>query len=376
MILYETIPPKRFVFLRYKLTSMAEVSLDKKKKAVAYWLLLGVFMIMVQVVLGGITRLTGSGLSMTEWKPIMGFIPPLNQADWQAAFARYQDIAQFKYINNHFNLSDFKFIFYWEWFHRVWARSLGVVFAIPFAFFLYKKYFIKEMILPLIILFILGGFQGFIGWYMVSSGLNGSSLLSVSHIRLSIHFISALILLCYTLWFALKLLIPEEKRLVNVKLKYWNISIIVLLVVQLFYGAFMAGTHAAAYSPTWPKMNGRWFPPLMTEHSWINDPINIQFVHRGMAYILFTLILIFFFKLLKESKNTASVLLKKTNIWTIILVSTQVLLGIFTVISSPYINRGHFGIYEILAQSHQIIAMSLLMSLFVSFYLLSRRKIQ
>lgn len=146
-------------------------------------------MIMIQVVLGGITRLTGSGLSITEWAPIMGSIPPLNDAQWEAAFENYQQIAQYKYVNNHFTLSDFKFIFYWEWFHRVWARSLGVVFAIPFIYFLIKKYFLKEMILPLIILFILGGLQGFIGWFMVSSGLNESSLLYVSHIRLAIHFI-------------------------------------------------------------------------------------------------------------------------------------------------------------------------------------------
>src|SRR5699024_5231783 len=113
----------------------------KKKKAVAIWLSVGVFMIMIQVVIGGVTRLTGSGLSMTEWDVIMGAIPPLNEDDWLSAFSSYQEIAQYKYVNNHFTLSDFKFIFFWEWFHRVWARSLGVVFAIPFIYFLVKRYF-------------------------------------------------------------------------------------------------------------------------------------------------------------------------------------------------------------------------------------------
>lgn len=351
-----------------------EISFESKQKWVGYWLLIGVIMIAIQVVLGGITRLTGSGLSMTEWDPIMGFIPPLTHAEWQKAFSGYQEIAQYKYINNHFTLSDFKFIFFWEWFHRVWARSLGVVFAIPFIFFLVKRYFNKKMILPLVILFALGGLQGFIGWYMVKSGLDNSSLFYVSHIRLAVHFISALILLCYTLWFALKLLIPNENRAIDSKLKIWNLSIIVLLVVQLFYGAFLAGTHGAAYSPTWPKMNGRWIPPMMSQHSWINDPINIQFVHRGIAYLLLILLFIFFIKVWKRATTNNSNLLKRTIIWVLSLVSLQVALGIFTVISSPHIERGHFGIYEILAQSHQIVAMSLLISLFVSFYLLSRKK--
>src|SRR5690554_963452 len=165
---------------------------DIKRKRVAYWLLTGVFMIVVQIIIGGVTRLTGSGLSITEWKPIMGTIPPLSEADWMEAFEKYQGIAQFKYLNASFTLSDFKFIFFWEWFHRVWARSLGVVFAIPFIYFLVKKYFSKDMIGPLILLFLLGGLQGLIGWIMVQSGLNDTDL-HVSHIRLSVHLMAALV---------------------------------------------------------------------------------------------------------------------------------------------------------------------------------------
>ncbi len=331
-------------------------------------------MIMIQVVLGGITRLTGSGLSITEWAPIMGSIPPLNDAQWEAAFENYQQIAQYKYVNNHFTLSDFKFIFYWEWFHRVWARSLGVVFAIPFIYFLIKKYFLKEMILPLIILFILGGLQGFIGWFMVSSGLNESSLLYVSHIRLAIHFISALVLLCYTLWFALKLLIPKQEIVYEKKQKLFFVGLTFLLSIQLFYGAFMSGLHAALAAPTWPTMNGRWIPTKLLEYSWINHPIAVQFVHRALAYLLVILLLYGCYKLFKEAQSQGASLLKKTAIWPVILVCIQLLLGVFTVISSPHIVKGKFGIYETLAQAHQFVAMCLLVSLFVILYLVRTKR--
>src|SRR5436190_17321429 len=132
----------------------------QQQKIIANWLLLGVVMLVVQVLLGGVTRLTGSGLSITEWDPIMGILPPLNDAQWQKTFDSYKDIAQYKYINYNFTLGDFKLIFFWEWFHRLWARLMGMVFLIPFIYFLIKGYFKKGMILPLILLFILGGMQG------------------------------------------------------------------------------------------------------------------------------------------------------------------------------------------------------------------------
>lgn len=349
---------------------MSSITDSQKKKAVAIWLLIGVFMIMIQVVLGGITRLTDAGLSMTEWDPIMGFIPPLNHQQWEQAFKSYQQIAQFKVINHYFTLSDFKFIFFWEWFHRVWARLLGVVFALPFIYFLIKRYFLREMIGPFILLFLLGGLQGYIGWYMVHSGLAGSNLLRVSHIRLAIHLIAALVLLCYTLWFALKLMIPKEQRIVNASAKNYILIVIILLGIQLVYGAFMAGLRAALSAPTWPKMNGVWIPAKMFLHNWIDNPINVQFVHRGLAYTLFILIFFSFFKSWKAAKDNGSDLLRKAANWPIILVSLQVTLGVLTVISAPYIIHGRFGIYEILAEFHQFVAMCLLTSLVVVFYLL------
>lgn len=343
-------------------------TLHKKKKAVAIWLLIGVFMIMVQVVLGGITRLTGSGLSLTEWEPILGAIPPLNQQDWLEAFKKYQEIPQYQWVNHDFTLSDFKFIYFWEWFHRLWARSLGVVFAIPFVYFLIRRYFSKDMILPLILLFFLGGMQGFIGWYMVQSGLKGSELLRVSHIRLAIHFISALILLCYTLWFALKLLIPEQHRIHDTGAKSYWVVLLILLALQLAYGAFMAGIPAAGAAPNWPKIQSFWIPPGMLGSSWINNPINVQFVHRLLAYTLFILIFFSFFKTWKAAKAQRAHWVIKANNWPLYMVSLQVTLGVLTVVSATKIQRGHFGLYELLAESHQLVGMCLLVSVFIMNY--------
>lgn len=340
---------------------------SKKNKLVAYWLLAGVFMIIIQVLLGGVTRLTGSGLSITEWKPIMGAIPPTNEQDWQKAFEGYKDIAQYKYLNSHFDIGDFKFIFFWEWFHRLWARLLGVVFGIGFLYFIIKGYFKKSMVVPLIVLFVLGGAQGLIGWIMVQSGLNDSDLY-VNHIKLAIHFMAALLLLCYTLWFALKLLIPEEKVIRNTKLRNFTIINTILLSIQLVYGAFMAGLKAAMSAPTWPDINGMWVPDKLMVQSFINHPINIHFMHRQLAYLLFTLLMFWFGAATKAASRQPNSSLHNARWWPFGLVWLQVILGIVTVISAPTMEFGKFGQFEILAELHQLVAMFLLMSLVVALY--------
>lgn len=307
---------------------------NKKTKAVAYWLLAGVFLIIVQVLLGGITRLTGAGLSITEWKPIMGALPPMNDKEWNAAFDGYKQIAQYKYLNSHFELSDFKFIFFWEWFHRLWARMLGLVFAIGFIFFLVKGYFKREMVIPLVILFILGAAQGLVGWIMVASGLNDTDLY-VNHIKLAMHFIAALILLCYTFWFALELLVPQQQLVHNTKLRNFTIVVIAILTIQLVYGAFMAGMKAAMSAATWPDINGMYLPDTVFTKSWINHPINIHFVHRQLAYLLFTLIILWFFAAAKAARNSGSTYLAKARWWPFVLVWLQVILGIVTVLAAP-----------------------------------------
>src|SRR6476469_253037 len=233
---------------------MENRSLPAGSRPVAIWLLVGVGMILVQIILGGITRLTGSGLSITEWKPILGTIPPLTDSAWQTAFSHYKQIAQFKHLNYDFTLSDFKFIYFWEWLHRLWGRLIGIVFLIPFVIFLVQRRFRADMVKPMLILFLLGGLQGAIGWIMVKSGLNDENLY-VSHIRLAIHFITALGLLVYTYWFALPLLVTPGQKRVLPSSRNFLIWIIGLLVLQLIYGAFMAGLKAATAAPTWPSIN-------------------------------------------------------------------------------------------------------------------------
>jgi cytochrome c oxidase assembly protein subunit 15 len=344
---------------------------QEKRKAVAIWLLAGVFMIVVQTLLGGITRLTGSGLSITEWKPIMGALPPLNEHEWNAAFEGYKHTGQYKYLNSDFTLSDFKFIFFWEWFHRLWARMLGVVFIIGFVWFLLKKYFDKRMIQPFIILFLLGALQGFIGWVMVVSGLDDAHLY-VDHIRLATHFVAAMILACYTLWFALQLLIPEEQRVADKGLHNFTFLIIALLFFQLVYGAFMAGLKAAMSAPTWPTINGEWIPGKLFSESLINNKINVHFIHRCMAYILFVLVIVWFEKARKLNKIKGQPLFKKSIRWPMILIFVQLLLGICTVLNAPAIIVGKFGRYQVLAELHQLVAMFLLLSLLVNFYIVKK----
>jgi cytochrome c oxidase assembly protein subunit 15 len=341
-----------------------------KNKIIGRWLLLGVAMLIVQVLLGGITRLTGSGLSITEWKPLLGALPPMNDGEWLIAFEKYKQIAQFKYLNQDFTLGDFKFIFFWEWFHRNWARLISIVFLIPFIYFLIKKMITKEMVPKLIGLFALGISQGLIGWIMVASGLNDENLY-VSHIRLAIHFVSALVLICFTYWFALSLLIHDEDRIQNQSIRQWTMGIIVVLFFQLIYGAFMAGLKAATVAPTWPSINGDYLPSSLSIQSWINHPINIHFIHRGIAYLLIVLIVGWF---VKARKIVASTIWNRYKWIPILLVFIQVGLGITSVLFSTNIQRNSFGLFEWSAQLHQLVAMFLLMSLIWVLYMLRKKE--
>lgn len=337
---------------------------QRHTRVVARWVFLGVAMLIVQVLLGGITRLTGSGLSITEWKPIMGALPPISDSEWQSAFTKYQSIAQYKYLNNHFTLSDFKFIFFWEWFHRLWARFIGVVFLVPFIYFLVKGYFKRWMVNPLIILFLLGALQGAIGWIMVESGLNQEDLY-VNHIKLAIHFIAAMVLICYALVFGLMLITPEQERVTNNALKKFTAIIIAVLVVQLVYGAFMAGLKAATAAPTWPDVNGS-FMPDMNRFSWINHPIAVQFIHRTLAYILLLLLAAWW---LRGKNYNGGRQFRNVRNLVFFLVILQVTLGVLSVLNSYKIVPGSFGTFEAFALAHQLVGMLLLLALVAAFYL-------
>ncbi len=338
-------------------------------RTIAIWLFTGVGMIMIQVLLGGITRLTGSGLSITEWKPILGALPPMNEADWQTAFEKYQQIGQFKHINFDFTLSDFKFIYFWEWFHRQWARLIGLVFLFPFLWFLWKRMIAREMVIPMIVLFLLGGLQGGLGWIMVQSGLNEEDI-RVSHIRLAIHFMAALILLAYTLWFAFKLTVPVAERMHHPALKNGWLGVLVLLFFQLVYGAFMAGLHAGSFAPTWPDMNGQWIPEGMTGAGYgfflTDNPFMVQFIHRGLGYLTAAFILLMFFR---SSDIVGSLRFRRARPWPLLLVLAQIVLGVLTV---SYADVPAVLLW--LGVAHQFTAMLLLMAVLQVYHLVSAGK--
>lgn len=340
-------------------------------KLVARWLLLGVIMTIIQVALGGITRLTGSGLSITEWDVITGTLPPMNKQAWMVEFDKYRQTPQFQLLNFEFTLSDFKFIFFWEWFHRLWARLIGLVFAGGFIWFIVRKHFKKEMIQPLAILFVLGILQGAVGWIMVASGLTGDAVY-VKPTRLALHFIFALGLLCYTFWFALKLLVKDDQLIRHKQLRSMNLLLIALLVVQLLYGALMAGHKAANVAATWPKINGEWVPSsLFSDESFllnfIDNKILVHFIHRGLAYVLLIMVIVWSIKLWKIK---GSVLFQQIRMIPLILTTLQVLLGIFSILTSTGIIPGQWGTFEWMAQLHQLTGMCLLLSLVFTLFVI------
>ncbi|ANH82894.1 cytochrome C oxidase assembly protein [Niabella ginsenosidivorans] len=343
----------------------------QRNKPVAIWLFIGAGMIIIQVLLGGITRLTGSGLSITEWQPILGALPPMNQHAWEEAFNKYKEIAQYKYIHNYFTLQDFKSIYFWEWLHRDWARLMGIVFIIPFIYFILKKKIDRSMLWPMIILFLLGGLQGAIGWIMVKSGV-GTDLVYVSHIRLAIHFLAALLLLCYVVWFALKLTVPDNRIAYNTGLRNFNILLLVVITLQLTYGAFMAGTHAGKASITWPTINGSMIPvsSMLNEGGFLSDIthnlITIQFIHRGLAYLITLLIIGYTLRLTKLPKTTA---LYKMRFVPVFFVLVQVTLGILALMN--YLNENKF----ILSILHQLVGMLFLVCMVICLFLVRKRLI-
>jgi len=344
---------------------------DHKSKKVANWLLIGVMMTVVQIALGGITRLTGSGLSITEWEVVTGALPPMSENAWHILFEKYKTTPQFQLLNFDFTISNFKFIFFWEWFHRLWARSIGLVFAFGFIYFLIKKYFQPKMIKPLLVLFLLGALQGAIGWIMVASGLEGDAVY-VKPTRLALHFIFALGLLAYTYWFALSLTVQPirrnsgnedaSKKISTIRNFAW--VILLILFFQLIYGALMAGHKAANVASTWPTINGQWVPTgLMGKDGFfinaVNNTIWVHFIHRGLAYLLLLLVMVWSLRLLKLQGNPFWL---RARIAPVLLVCIQVLLGIFTVLASAHIVPGVWGGFEWLAQLHQLVGMLLLLS--------------
>ena len=353
-------------------------SANRSNKLVATWLLLGVVMTIIQFVLGGVTRLTGSGLSITEWEVITGALPPLSEEAWLTEFAKYKLTPQFQLLNFEFDLQNFKYIFFWEWFHRLWARIIGLVFAGGFIWFLVAKHFKKEMIKPLVILFFLGIMQGAIGWIMVASGLEGDAVY-VKPTRLALHFIFALGLLSYTFWFALQLSVPKTALQISAgmhqavqKAKTLNVAILAMLVLQLMYGALMAGHKAAMVAPTWPTINGDYVPSNLFSDSvfllnFIENKILVHFMHRGIAYVLLALVIYWTVQLYRINGSS---FFNRIKIFPLLLVVLQVLLGIASLLYARSIIPGVWGIFEWMAQIHQLVGMSLLLSLVATYYVM------
>lgn len=256
---------------------------------IARWLLVVAFMVFAMVVVGGITRLTESGLSMVRWEPISGIVPPLNEAQWHAEFDAYKATPEYRKINHGMSLGEFKSIFFWEYVHRVLGRLIGVAFALPLLWFAWKRAIPRGYGPRLVILLALGGLQGAIGWWMVASGLVDRP--DVSHIRLALHLLTALVILGGLVWTALDMIDLARHPLARpARLSGFAALALITLFLQLMLGAFTAGLNAGYAFAEWPTMGGRFFPEgvVFLEPAWRNlmdNPIVVQFVHRWFAWV-------------------------------------------------------------------------------------------
>ncbi len=335
-------------------------------KAVIIWLLSGCLLLFIMVVVGGITRLTNSGLSMTDWHLVTDTFPPLTEEKWSQAFEEYKKFPEYQKINIHndFQLDDYKFIYFWEWFHRFIGRIIGLVFIIPFVYFLIKKRLSSETIKKCVVLLGMGAFQGFLGWFMVRSGLIDNP--DVSHFRLSLHLTFAFITFAYTLWVALDLIYPEKTNAIAQLQNIARFSLVFLLI-QIIYGGFVAGLNAGLIHNHWPLMSDGQFlheSVVLEKDSWLlrltEGKSGVQFVHRTLAYVVVGLILLLAYKshkfdLNKNQKSGINAL--------VIIVFIQFALGVFTLLYSVPLWLG---------LAHQIVAFFLLTAMTYTLHRLSK----
>jgi len=320
-----------------------------RPRSVARWLFVVAGLIVAMVVVGGITRLTESGLSITSWKPISGIVPPLTEAQWQAEFAGYRRIPEYAAFNQGMTLTGFKHIFFWEYAHRLLGRIIGLAFAAPLLWFAIRKQIPAGYGWRLVALLALGGFQGAIGWWMVASGLSVRT--DVSHVRLAIHLLTALTILAGIVWTALDLRALHRSPLAHpARLTGVAIAALALLVVQLLYGAFTAGLDAGYAFASWPLMGDALFPANvpMVDPGWrnaVDNPVVVQFIHRWWAFVTAAGLV----WLAVRATRTGA----KAGWWVIALVALQIVLGIATLLSGVQID---------LAVAHQANAALLLIA--------------
>ena len=325
------------------------------RKSISTWLLFMFWIISIMIIVGGLTRLTDSGLSITEWELFTGFLPPLSENSWNKYFDLYKEIPEFKLQNYDMTMNEFKVIFWWEWIHRFLGRLIGISFLIPLIYFTYHTSF-KKM-LNLYIIFLLICFQGFIGWYMVSSGL--VDRVDVSHFRLAVHLMIAFIILSLIFWnyLDLKNIIPIDKNI------NFNLSLFLLVIVyaQITIGAFVSGMDAGTIYNTWPLMGSNYFPDdnkisNLLSLSAFNDPSLVQFLHRNLAYLIVFIYFYIFFKIYRNDIKRLYISISIIGFFLII----QVILGILTLLNGAQIY---------LASMHQISSIFLVSSCIYFLYL-------
>ena len=301
-------------------------------RSIIIWLLSVCALVFFMVIVGGITRLTDSGLSMVDWRPLMGAIPPLNEQQWLEVFEQYQQYPEYQKVNLGMTLSEFKFIFFWEYFHRLTGRLIGLVFFVPYVYFLIKGKLSRSLKIKLFIALVLGGLQGLMGWYMVKSGLVDRP--DVSHYRLAAHLSLAFVIIGYIFWLIFDLVRPLEKLFYHRRLHLMLIAFLGLLSLQIVYGAFVAGLDAGIGYNTFPTMNGEWFPRafFFLSPQWLNffeNNAGVQFIHRTIGWlILFFSIYIWF----SFRKVELAAIQRKALHMLLGMVSVQFLLGVLTLV--------------------------------------------
>ena len=327
----------------------------KINNQISIWLITMFWIVSFMIVIGGLTRLTDSGLSITEWQLFSGILPPLNEEDWILYFKLYKEIPEFKLQNFNMTMNDFKFIFWWEWIHRILGRIIGIGFLIPLIYFSFRVKISK--LLNLYLIFLLICFQGFIGWYMVSSGL--VDRVDVSHFRLSVHLLIAFVILSLIFWNYLK--ISNKKDIYNKMNPLIPLFFLTLIFLQIVIGAFVSGMDAGKIYNSWPLMGDNYFPDdnnliNLFKLSAFSEPSLTQFIHRNLAYLIGIFYLLIFYKIYK---NKMYDLYNSVNILGFFII-LQIILGIITVI---------YGAQIYVASMHQISSIFLVSSSIYFFYL-------
>ena len=331
----------------------------KIDKLFLYWLIITLILVFFIIIIGGLTRLTNSGLSITEWELFKGVLPPLNEKTWMIYFNLYKEIPQYKLLNNDMNLNDFKIIFYWEYLHRMIARIIGIFFLIPLLFFYYSKKINKFYMRICFLIFFLILFQGIVGWFMVKSGLIDN--ITVSHYRLAIHLIIAFIIISILFWLINNVIREKNILFLNfTKNNFFYLFLIFLIFIQIILGAFVSGLDAGRIYQTWPYMGSSYIPNDITFYNF-EDVINfnnhslVQFYHRNFAY----LIVIYIFALSIYILKKRLVYLFKPLKFLIFFLTIQIFLGISTLLSNLDI---------FIASAHQISSVLLVFSAINLYY--------